>query len=86
MGVNWRPVFDPLVVHRELEIIRNDLHCNAVRICGRDIDRLSRATEDAFTDGLEVWRHDLDKSSFALVKTFAEGCHGTTYPDMHWEP
>ena len=32
MGLNWRPVFDPAVVHRELEIIRDDLHCNAVRI------------------------------------------------------
>jgi len=32
MGVNWRPLFDPNVVHRELEIIKNDLHCNAVRI------------------------------------------------------
>ncbi len=30
---NWRPVFDPTIVRRELEIIRHDLHCNAVRIC-----------------------------------------------------
>ncbi|MGO9179168.1 MAG: abortive infection protein [Candidatus Limnocylindrales bacterium] len=55
MGVNWRPVFDPQIVHRELAIIRHDLHCTAVRICGRDIDRLTRAAEDALTDGLEVW-------------------------------
>jgi aspartate/methionine/tyrosine aminotransferase len=26
MGINWRPEFDLHVVHRELEIIRNDLH------------------------------------------------------------
>jgi len=26
--------------HRELQIIRDDLHCNAVRICGLDLDRL----------------------------------------------
>ncbi len=52
---NWRPVFDPTVVHRELAIIRNDLHCNAVRICGRDIDRLMTAAEDALGQGLEVW-------------------------------
>jgi hypothetical protein len=43
------------VVHRELEIIKNDLHCNAVRICGLDIDRLMTASEDALTQGLEVW-------------------------------
>ena len=55
MGMNWRPVFDPRVVHRELEIIKNDLHCNAVRICGLDIDRLMTAAEDAFGLGLEVW-------------------------------
>jgi hypothetical protein len=30
LGLNWRPDFDPTVVHRELEIIKNDLHCNAV--------------------------------------------------------
>ncbi len=55
MGVNWRPLFDPKIVHRELEIIRDDLHCNAVRICGRDIDRLTSAAEDALELGLEVW-------------------------------
>jgi hypothetical protein len=55
MGQNWRPVFDPAVVHRELEIIQNDLHCNAVRICGQDLDRLMIAAEDALDQGLEVW-------------------------------
>lgn len=34
MGFNWRPSFDPKIVRRELEIIKNDLHSNAVRICG----------------------------------------------------
>src|ERR1700752_975889 len=34
MGGNWRPKLDPKTVHRELGIIKNDLHCNAVRICG----------------------------------------------------
>jgi hypothetical protein len=42
-------------VHRELEIIKNNLHCNAVRICGLDLDRLMTATEDALKQGLEVW-------------------------------
>lgn len=55
MGVNWRPRFDPNIVHRELEIIKNDLHCNAVRICGQDVDRLMTTASDALTLGLEVW-------------------------------
>ncbi len=55
MGQNWRPMFDAGEVHRELEIIKNDLHCNAVRICGQDIDRLVTAGRDALEQGLEVW-------------------------------
>ena len=55
MGREWRPVFDPKVVRREFEIIKRDLHCNAVRICGYDVDRLMTAAEDALTQGLEVW-------------------------------
>src|ERR1700690_4082446 len=55
MGGNWRPAFDPKIVHRELEIIKNDLHCNNVRICGLDIQRLMVAAEQALKLGLEVW-------------------------------
>jgi hypothetical protein len=33
----------------------------------------------------EEQRYDLDTSAMSLVKTFASG-HGTTYPDMTWEP
>ena len=55
MGMNWRPHFDPKTVHRELEIIKNDLHCNAVRIRGLDINRLMVASEAALDVGLEVW-------------------------------
>ena len=32
LGDDWRPDYDPKIVSRELEIINNDLHCNAVRI------------------------------------------------------
>jgi len=55
MESNWRPNFDLRVVHRELGIIKDDLHCNAVRIQGLDIDRLMLASEDALSQGLEVW-------------------------------
>lgn len=55
LGQNWRPDFSPHIVHRELEIIKNDLHCNAVRICGKAVDRLMLAAQDALEQGLEVW-------------------------------
>jgi hypothetical protein len=55
LGMNWRPVFDRQTVRRELQIIRDDLHCTAVKICGRDLDRLVAASEDALRLGLEVW-------------------------------
>ncbi|HTS14131.1 MAG TPA: hypothetical protein VMH24_00570, partial [Candidatus Sulfotelmatobacter sp.] len=31
-------------------------------------------------------RYDLDMAGFSLVKTYADRRHGTTYPDMPWEP
>ena len=55
MAFNWRPHFDPVEVRRELEIIKEDLHCNAIRISGQDLSRLSLATRDAMELGLEVW-------------------------------
>jgi hypothetical protein len=53
--LSTRPRFDPVVVRGELEIIRAGLHCNAVRITGRDVGRLMTATEAALELGLEVW-------------------------------
>lgn len=55
LGQQWRPTFDSRQMHRELEIIKQDLHCNAVRICGLDLDHLLITTEDALTQGLDVW-------------------------------
>ncbi len=46
---------DMSVVRRELEIIRNDLHANAVRIVGSDVERLTAVTQAALDLGLEVW-------------------------------
>lgn len=64
---NWnsRPVFDLTVARRELEIIRNDLHCNAVRISRQEVERLTQATPIAQEMGLEVWFSPLlyDKSA-----------------------
>ncbi len=60
-----RPVFDLTVTRRELEIIRNDLHCNAVRISGQEVERLIQAAQIARELGLEVWLSPLlyDKSA-----------------------
>jgi hypothetical protein len=55
LGRDWRPDFDPSVVRRELGIVRDDLHCTAVRIQGFDLERLRIATEIALDHGLEVW-------------------------------
>ena len=52
---NWRPHFDRGVIHRELEIIKNDLHCNAIKISGFNVERLQFTAEDALEQGLEVW-------------------------------
>ncbi|MHB8960983.1 MAG: abortive infection protein [Candidatus Limnocylindrales bacterium] len=46
---------DLSVVRRELEIIRGDLHANAVRIVGSDVGRLTAVAEIALGLGLEVW-------------------------------
>lgn len=50
-----RERFDAEVVRRELTIIRDDLHCTAVRIMGGDPDRIELAAGYAADLGLEVW-------------------------------
>ncbi|MEO3805378.1 hypothetical protein [Nonomuraea sp. B1E8] len=50
-----RPGFDPDVVKRELSVIRDDLHCTAVRVIGGDPGRLELAATYAADLGLEVW-------------------------------
>ena len=50
-----RQVFDPAMTRRELQIIRDDLHCNAVRFQGTDVGRLTTAAADALRLGLQVW-------------------------------
>src|SRR6185369_2631253 len=47
--------FDSDMVQREMHIIHDDLHCNAVRITGGDVDRLEIAATHAAAAGLEVW-------------------------------
>ena len=54
IGGNTRETLDWDQVARELAIIRNELHCNAVRISGLDIDRITRAAGLALRQGLTV--------------------------------
>jgi hypothetical protein len=50
-----RETFDPVIVQREINIIKNDLHCTSIRISGQDMTRLLLASEYALRQGLEVW-------------------------------
>ena len=50
-----RPKLDLATAERELQIARDDLHCNAVRLIGREVDGLVQVAERALALGLEVW-------------------------------
>src|SRR5262249_53246115 len=54
-GTTTREPFDPQVVKREMQIIHDDLHCNAVRVTGGYPERLEIAAAYAAEAGLEVW-------------------------------
>jgi hypothetical protein len=50
-----RASFDAVTVGRELQIIATDLHCNAVRVSGGDLERLAAAGRATVDAGMEVW-------------------------------
>jgi hypothetical protein len=54
-NIPTRPRLDLAVAERELQIVRDDLNCNAVRLGGHDVDRLVQVAERALALGLEVW-------------------------------
>jgi hypothetical protein len=54
-GTTTREPFERETVRREMQIIHDDLHCNAVRITGAHPDRLEIAAECAADAGLEIW-------------------------------
>ncbi|QKG23146.1 hypothetical protein [Actinomadura verrucosospora] len=54
-GTTTHEPFDPDLVRREMRIIRDELHCDAVRITGGVQDRLETAARHAADAGLEVW-------------------------------
>ncbi len=69
-----RPILPPEVVAGEMEIIARDLHCNAVRISGFDVERLRLASEQALKQGMEVWLspNDADATEAELLPYLAE--------------
>jgi hypothetical protein len=73
-GQNSREHFDPALAERELRIIRDDLHCNAVRISGGDPERLELAATLAADLGLEVWfsPYPLELTTEEMLALFAD--------------
>lgn len=73
-GATSRRVFDPETVKRELRIIRDDLHCNAVRVMGGDADRIELAATQAADLGLEVWfsPYPLELAADEMLALFAD--------------
>jgi hypothetical protein len=73
-GVISRTDFDPEVVRRELAIIRDDLHCNAVQVIGGEPGRLELAACYAAELGLEVWfsPYPLELTAGEILSLFAD--------------
>jgi len=73
-GGSSREPFDPEVVRRELRIIRDDLHADAVQIMGGDPERLELAASYAAELGLEVWfsPYQLELTADELLSLFAD--------------
>src|SRR5215472_14465681 len=73
-GITGRSV-SPAVVRSELEIIRDDLHCSAVRLIGNDLDRLESAARCAAELGFEVWfsPYPFELGPEEMLDLFADG-------------
>jgi len=54
-GRSTRPSFLEDEVRRDMHAIANDLHANAIRVSGEEVDRLELAGRLALETGLEVW-------------------------------
>lgn len=69
-----RKSFDPAAVAREMRVIADDLHCQVVRVSGRDPHRLAVAAERAAQAGLEVWYapFPVDLTADEMIDLFAE--------------
>ena len=73
-GMHSRRRFEPDLVERELRIIRDDLHCTAVRVTGGDPERIDLAATFAADLGLEVWfsPYPLEMTTDETLALFAD--------------
>ncbi|MGW5224291.1 hypothetical protein ACWEP5_04915 [Nocardia niigatensis] len=55
LGSSTHEPFELARVREDMRVIREDLHCDAVRITGGYPERLKRAATEAAAAGLEVW-------------------------------
>jgi hypothetical protein len=83
---NWRKDYNLTTARRELDIIKDDLHCNAVRICGKGVDRMSESSEYALEKGLEVWYSPelWNKSPEATLAYTAKAAEAAERLHMRW--
>ncbi|MEU0568882.1 hypothetical protein ABZ297_26375 [Nonomuraea sp. NPDC005983] len=73
-GAISRKRFDPDMVERELRIIRDDLHCTAIRVMGGDPERIELAAAHAADLGVEVWfsPYPLELTAEEMLSLFAD--------------
>ncbi|MBK1787075.1 hypothetical protein [Prauserella cavernicola] len=73
-GAPSRQRYDAATVRRELEIIRDDLHCTAVQLTGGDGARLETAARIAAELGLEIWfsPYPLELTTDEILALFAD--------------
>ncbi len=69
-----RPHFDLTAVEHDLRAIRDDLHCNVVRVSGGDPDRIEQAASIAVDLGLDVWfsPYPLEATDQQMLTLFAD--------------
>jgi hypothetical protein len=85
-GPTTRPVLDMNVARGELQIIRDDLQANAVRICGAEIGRVMSVAVEALQHGLEAWlcpelfEHDPEQT----LQYIAEAAHAAEGLRRDW--
>jgi hypothetical protein len=73
-GVQTKEHFDLAQVTKDLETIKDDLHCNAVRVIGGDPERLEATAAAAVELGLEVWfsPYPLEETQDTMLALFAD--------------
>jgi hypothetical protein len=72
-GMPMRPDFDLQTVHRELQIVKEDIHCNTVTIQGRDPDIANYTLVKLISEGYGTTYPDMTwepKEAFRAVAEY----------------